>query len=70
MYYLYMQDKLMNQIGVQKLRPWQAVPLEAIYRGHDVFVTAPTGGGKSLLYQLPALMGDGLTLVISPLKAL
>lgn len=70
MYYTYLQDDLMRQLGVPELRPWQEAPFEAILSGHDVFITAPTGGGKSLLYQLPALMGDGLTLVISPLKAL
>ncbi len=44
--------------------------IEAVLAGRDVLLTMPTGGGKSLCYQLPALLLDGLTLVISPLIAL
>lgn len=75
MLYLYKTSDLphaLNQLGATRLRPWQQEPLKAIFGGDDVFVHMPTGGGKSLLFQLPALMeqGKGLTMVLSPLRAL
>jgi len=62
----------LGKLGIQNLRPWQEAPLAAILQGEDIFASAPTGGGKSLLFQLPAIMEDGkaLTIVISPLRAL
>ena len=48
----------------------QAEALEAVLAGEDVFAVMPTGSGKSLLYQLPAAMGVGLVVVVSPLIAL
>lgn len=65
------REKGMKKLGVANLRPQQEAPMEAILNNEDVIVLMPTSGGKSLLYQLPAVMEHGdLTLVISPLKAL
>lgn len=61
----------LTKLGIANLRPQQEAPTEAILDGKDIIVLMPTSGGKSLLYQLPAVMEPGnLTLVISPLKAL
>lgn len=62
----------LKKLGVTNLRPQQEAPLAGILAGEDVFVSMPTGGGKSLMFQLPAVMDTGqrLTLVISPLRAL
>lgn len=61
----------LKKLGIANLRPQQEAPTEAILDGKDIIVLMPTSGGKSLLYQLPAVMEPGnLTLVISPLKAL
>jgi ATP-dependent DNA helicase RecQ len=51
-------------------RPGQREAAEALYAGRDVVAVMPTGAGKSLCYQLPALLLDGVTLVVSPLIAL
>lgn len=57
--------------GYADFRPAQVEPLRAVLAGHDVLAILPTGGGKSLLYQVPAAMdASGLTLVVSPLVAL
>jgi ATP-dependent DNA helicase RecQ len=56
--------------GERKLHSFQLEALHAVLTGHDVLTLAPTGSGKSLTYQLPALLRDGCTLVISPLIAL
>ncbi|MYD90566.1 MAG: DNA helicase RecQ [Caldilineaceae bacterium SB0662_bin_9] len=56
--------------GFQSLRPGQADIIEAILQRNHVLGVMPTGAGKSLCYQLPALVLDGLTLVVSPLVAL
>jgi ATP-dependent DNA helicase RecQ len=61
---------LREHFGHADFRPHQAAAIEAVLAGRDVLVTMPTGAGKSLLYQLPAVCLDGLTLVISPLIAL
>ena len=61
---------LKHQFGFDVFRPLQREIAEASLSGEDVLALLPTGGGKSLCYQLPALLEDGLTLVISPLIAL
>ena len=65
------REEGMKKLGIANLRPQQEAPMEAILNNEDVIVLMPTSGGKSLLYQLPAVIEPGcLTLVISPLKAL
>jgi ATP-dependent DNA helicase RecQ len=56
--------------GHANLRPGQFEATAALLAGYDVLLVLPTGGGKSLAYQLPGVLLDGLTLVISPLLAL
>src|SRR5436190_14694550 len=64
------REKLASVFGFQSYRPLQEEIVGTILRGEDVFVLMPTGGGKSLCYQLPALLLGGMTLVVSPLIAL
>ena len=61
---------LRDVFGFDAFRPGQADIVEAIAAGQNVLAIMPTGGGKSLCFQLPALMRDGVTVVISPLIAL
>jgi ATP-dependent DNA helicase RecQ len=61
---------LRNRFGFPDFLPGQAAAIQAALDGDDIFVLAPTGAGKSLVYQLPALLRPGLTLVVSPLVAL
>ncbi len=56
--------------GFDSFREGQERAVNAVLEGRDTFVILPTGGGKSICYQLPAVLNDGLTLVISPLIAL
>src|ERR1700685_2497101 len=56
--------------GFEAFRPGQDEIVAAILGGRDVLAVMPTGSGKSLCYQLPALVGGGLTVVVSPLIAL
>jgi ATP-dependent DNA helicase RecQ len=64
------QSALERHFGFSRFREGQADVIEAVLNRRDVIVVMPTGGGKSLCYQLPALLIDGTTLVISPLIAL
>src|ERR1700761_8091934 len=61
---------LRTTFGFEGFRPGQAEIVAAILDGRDVLAVMPTGSGKSLCYQLPALLRDGLTIVVSPLIAL
>ena len=56
--------------GFPSFRPAQEPIVRDVLAGRDVFALLPTGGGKSLCYQLPAVLSDGLTVVVSPLIAL
>ena len=64
------QSVLEDVFGYQSFRDGQQEVIEAAVSGQDSLVIMPTGGGKSLCYQVPALVRDGLTLVISPLISL
>jgi ATP-dependent DNA helicase RecQ len=64
------QERLHTIFGFEEFRPGQADIISAILDGRDVLAVMPTGSGKSLCYQLPALVRDGLTVVVSPLIAL
>ncbi|MDE0087337.1 MAG: DNA helicase RecQ [Candidatus Poribacteria bacterium] len=61
---------LTNVFGHDQFRPFQEEIIELILSRQDAFIVLPTGGGKSLCYQLPALIFDGLTVVVPPLISL
>ena len=63
-------EALLGLLGLTTFRPGQREAVQAALDGRDALVVMPTGGGKSLCYQLPALAGDDLTVVVSPLIAL
>jgi ATP-dependent DNA helicase RecQ len=64
------RDLLRSAFGYEKFRPGQEAAVSAILSGRDTVVVLPTGGGKSLCFQVPALLMPGLTVVVSPLISL
>ena len=64
------QSLLARCFGYDQFRPGQETLIDGILNGRDVFGIMPTGGGKSICYQLPALLMPGITLVVSPLISL
>src|SRR5580698_5120607 len=63
-------ELLKRYFGFDSFRPLQEEIITDTLAGRDVFALLPTGGGKSLCFQLPAVTGGGLTVVVSPLIAL
>lgn len=65
-----LQDALKKYFGFSQFRGLQEKVIQSILEAQNTFVIMPTGGGKSLCYQLPALMCEGTAIVVSPLIAL
>jgi ATP-dependent DNA helicase RecQ len=65
-----LSETLRRVFGLHEFRPLQREIIDTLIAGDDAFVLMPTGGGKSLCYQLPALVRDGVALVVSPLISL
>src|SRR5829696_9505963 len=61
---------LRSTFGFEQLRPGQAEVIRAVMEGQDTLAVMPTGAGKSLCYQLPALHLEGTTIIVSPLISL
>ena len=65
-----LDQTLRDRFGLEQFRPGQREVIDQVLEGRDILCVMPTGGGKSLCYQLPALLLGGVTLVVSPLIAL
>ena len=63
-------DELQKYFGFKNFKSQQETIIKNTLEGKDAFVIMPTGGGKSMCYQLPALVSDGCAIVVSPLIAL
>ena len=66
----FLEEALAENFGFDRFKGNQEAIIQSLFDGKDTFVIMPTGGGKSLCYQLPGMMMDGCALVISPLIAL
>lgn len=64
------KQSILSRFGYQEYRPLQEEAIDALCAGNDVLLMAPTGGGKSLVYQSAGLIRDGIGIIISPLLAL
>lgn len=62
--------KAQSQLGIEELRKCQVAPINSILNQNDAFIVAPTSAGKSAIYQIPALIFPGVTLVIEPTLSL
>ncbi len=65
-----LHQALHQHFGFDQFKGQQEKAIESLLAGHDTFVIMPTGGGKSLCYQLPALISEGVAIIVSPLIAL
>ena len=64
------REALRTYFGYESFRPGQQGVIEALLSGRDALAVMPTGAGKSLCYQIPAIVLGGVTVVISPLVSL
>src|SRR6201987_1472171 len=67
---LNLKKSLQEHFGFDAFKGEQEKIIKSVLSGKDTFVIMPTGGGKSLCYQLPALLSEGVALIVSPLIAL
>lgn len=66
----YLTEALQEHFGFNAFKGNQEAIIKSLLSGKDTFVIKPTGGGKSLCYQLPAMISEGVAIIVSPLIAL